>query len=153
MKGEAVVELVCCLCGVVIRGSGNNARPVGPGRCCDECNRRIVEPHRLNPPEDTAEEHSEWLAGVEKTLDDLVGDYSDLVWLFSRGDFRGKGTPAFEQRIRKAYPELIEAAMKDPAAWLHRFEGMLAAFKLAHGLVARGEDEDIAKDTFPNWEP
>lgn len=149
-----MAELACCLCGVVIRGRGNNARPVGPGRCCDECNRSIVEPHRLSLPGDTEEEHFEWLAGVEETLDAFVGMYSDLVWFLSgEGEAETESEKAHEKEVEAKYREIIEAARKDPEAYLARFEGMLAAFRLAHGLVARGEDEDVAKDSFPNWAP
>lgn len=27
--------------------SGNNAQPINDGRCCDECNRNVVIPERL----------------------------------------------------------------------------------------------------------
>lgn len=45
----------CCLCGdelmVEARSGwdkGNNAQPVMEGRCCDECNMRVVIPRRFN---------------------------------------------------------------------------------------------------------
>ena len=43
----------CCLCGnqILVENSGwaqgNNAQPVKDGRCCDECNIRVVIPFRL----------------------------------------------------------------------------------------------------------
>lgn len=150
-----MAALACCLCGgVILNGRGNNARPVGPSRCCDDCNRNIVEPHRLAPPAESAEDLDERLSGVELALDGLVGMYSDLVWLFSgESDPTNEREEALERAIRAKYPEIVAEASKDPPRWLCRFEGMLAAFKLAHGLVAGGEDEDLAKDTFPSWEP
>lgn len=45
----------CCLCGDELKvealsgwDSGNNAQPVMEGRCCDECNMRVVIPRRFN---------------------------------------------------------------------------------------------------------
>lgn len=37
----------CCICGKLIKGWGNNAEPVAPGKCCDECNAVVVIPSRL----------------------------------------------------------------------------------------------------------
>ena len=33
---------ICSICGEEYRGWGNNARPINEGRCCDECNIRVV---------------------------------------------------------------------------------------------------------------
>ena len=33
----------CCICGKVIGGFGNNARPLKKGICCDECNAKVIE--------------------------------------------------------------------------------------------------------------
>ena len=39
---------ICCICGKKYTGFGNNAYPVdNEGRCCDECNVRIVIPIRI----------------------------------------------------------------------------------------------------------
>lgn len=40
-------ENVCVICGKHYEGYGNNAQPVADGRCCDECNIRVVIPARL----------------------------------------------------------------------------------------------------------
>ena len=42
----------CSICGKPIKAvgtwtQGNNAEPVNSGRCCDECNVRVVIPERL----------------------------------------------------------------------------------------------------------
>lgn len=37
----------CVICKKPIEGYGNNAEPVRPGRCCDECNWKVVLPLRL----------------------------------------------------------------------------------------------------------
>lgn len=39
---------VCCICGKVFEGWGNNPYPMAEeGRCCDECNDTYVIPARL----------------------------------------------------------------------------------------------------------
>ncbi len=39
----------CCICGKKIKGYGNEAYPVKEGgRCCDECNIKVVIPVRFN---------------------------------------------------------------------------------------------------------
>ena len=41
-------QLKCCICGKKFYGFGNNPIPVKPnGRCCDDCNARVVIPARL----------------------------------------------------------------------------------------------------------
>lgn len=147
-------ELVCCLCGVVIaNGRGNNARPVGPGRCCNDCNQNIVNPHRLNPPTVTPEEFALRVGVVEHTLDNLAEMYAELVWFFGERESGEEPVGEYADEIREKYPDVIARMSEDPARWLPRAEGMLAAFKLAHGLVAGGEEEDLAKDRFPEFEP
>ena len=37
----------CSICGKKYKGYGNNARPVNDGRCCDDCNFKIVIPKRI----------------------------------------------------------------------------------------------------------
>jgi hypothetical protein len=37
----------CSICQQPYTGFGNNAQPVNDGRCCDECNWRIVTPVRI----------------------------------------------------------------------------------------------------------
>ena len=37
-------ELVCCICGKRFKGYGNNPWPLKEeGRCCDECNQKVIE--------------------------------------------------------------------------------------------------------------
>ena len=37
-------EYICCICGKRFKGYGNNPWPVKEdGRCCDECNKTVVE--------------------------------------------------------------------------------------------------------------
>lgn len=38
---------ICSICGKEYVGYGNNAQPVNDGRCCDECNLKIVVPYRI----------------------------------------------------------------------------------------------------------
>ena len=38
----------CSICGKEYDGYGNNAQPVNSGRCCDECNEKVVIPTRLH---------------------------------------------------------------------------------------------------------
>lgn len=54
MTGEAVPGAgkqavhVCCLCGALVLGGGNNPAPLADeGRCCDRCNRDKVVPARI----------------------------------------------------------------------------------------------------------
>jgi hypothetical protein len=35
-------EKICSICQRAFAGFGNNAQPVNDGRCCDECNQRVV---------------------------------------------------------------------------------------------------------------
>jgi hypothetical protein len=37
---------ICSICARPLTGRGNNADPVAVGRCCDECNTRVVIPAR-----------------------------------------------------------------------------------------------------------
>ncbi len=37
----------CSICGKKYKGYGNNARPVNDGRCCDDCNFKVVIPKRI----------------------------------------------------------------------------------------------------------
>lgn len=37
----------CSICGKPYEGYGNNANPVNDGRCCNECNTKIVVPRRI----------------------------------------------------------------------------------------------------------
>lgn len=138
--------LFCCLCGEQItNGRGNNAKPVGPGRCCDGCDRDIVTPHRLNPPRVSPEEELDRLSKVERELDYLVSTYSDIVH-------------SLEEKSRRRIPSDIpreEAVMLsgEVARTLGRTEGILAALRLAHGLVAGGEEEDLECESFPDFDP
>lgn len=37
-------EYICCICGKKFKGYGNNPWPLKEkGRCCDECNDKVVE--------------------------------------------------------------------------------------------------------------
>ncbi len=41
-------EFVCCICGKKCNGYGNNPYPVkDEGQCCDDCNKDIVIPKRI----------------------------------------------------------------------------------------------------------
>ena len=33
---------ICSICGKPYMGYGNNAAPINDGRCCDECNGKVV---------------------------------------------------------------------------------------------------------------
>ena len=39
-------EGTCCICGKQYDNYGNNAKPYKDGRCCDECNDKLVLPLR-----------------------------------------------------------------------------------------------------------
>lgn len=38
---------ICSICGKEYQGYGNNAQPVDDGRCCNDCNSRVVIPFRM----------------------------------------------------------------------------------------------------------
>ena len=38
---------ICSICGKEYQGFGNNAQPVDDGRCCNECNSKVVIPFRM----------------------------------------------------------------------------------------------------------
>ena len=38
---------ICSICQMPFEGVGNNAHPVNQGRCCNECDWRIVIPIRI----------------------------------------------------------------------------------------------------------
>jgi hypothetical protein len=41
-------DIPCSICGVMISAKfNNNARPVNDGRCCDDCNAKVVIPRRI----------------------------------------------------------------------------------------------------------
>jgi hypothetical protein len=44
---EQEPEYTCCLCGKYFKGYGNNAWPVGTGKCCNKCNEEKVLPARV----------------------------------------------------------------------------------------------------------
>ena len=33
---------ICSICGKPYMGYGNNAAPINDGRCCDECNEKVI---------------------------------------------------------------------------------------------------------------
>ena len=33
---------VCCICGKEYHNYGNNAQPLADGRCCNECNKKVI---------------------------------------------------------------------------------------------------------------
>ena len=39
---------ICSICGNEYEGWGNNAEPLNGGKCCDNCNDRVVIPARIN---------------------------------------------------------------------------------------------------------
>ena len=41
-------KYICSICGDEFEGYGNNAQPVNNGTCCDNCNKRVVLPIRIN---------------------------------------------------------------------------------------------------------
>jgi hypothetical protein len=41
------IKVPCSICQQDYDGMGNDAKPVNEGRCCDECNWRIITPIRL----------------------------------------------------------------------------------------------------------
>lgn len=50
--GKIKITGKCCICGGKYEHYGNNPEPlvssvVGSGRCCDECNNRLVIPFRV----------------------------------------------------------------------------------------------------------
>lgn len=40
-------KLKCCICKSQIEGYGHNAEPVMAGKCCNNCNTRVVVPARI----------------------------------------------------------------------------------------------------------
>ena len=40
-------RFTCSICKKEFTGGSNNAQPVNPGRCCDDCNQRLVIPARI----------------------------------------------------------------------------------------------------------
>lgn len=46
-RREEVFMQKCSICGKNYDGYGNNAQPVNNGRCCDECNFKVVIPIRI----------------------------------------------------------------------------------------------------------
>ena len=45
---KAYNKFICCICGKECKEFGNNPAPVkNEGKCCDECNSKIVIPARL----------------------------------------------------------------------------------------------------------
>lgn len=45
--GKSKSDYKCSICGKEFIGWGNNAYPVNDGRCCDECNFKVVIPRRF----------------------------------------------------------------------------------------------------------
>tara|TARA_R110000751_G_scaffold1560_4_gene5798 strand:+ start:4480 stop:4746 length:267 start_codon:yes stop_codon:yes gene_type:complete len=52
---KGILKDTCCLCGVEIKGYGNNALPIKDGECCDDCNLFKVVPARLSQTLDREE--------------------------------------------------------------------------------------------------
>lgn len=38
---------ICSICGRTLIDNGNNSEPIFEGRCCNECNSRVVIPVRI----------------------------------------------------------------------------------------------------------
>ena len=62
----------CSICGKEIGKYGNGAYPVNSGKCCDECNLKIVVPARIK------------LAKIE------IGDKIKIVKMLNEPDYDGK---------------------------------------------------------------
>lgn len=39
---EKSANKLCVFCGKLITGHGNNAEPLASGKCCDECNMKVI---------------------------------------------------------------------------------------------------------------
>jgi hypothetical protein len=46
-RGRPSTRKICSICGKPYEGFGNNARPIKEGFCCDDCNRDVVVPRRI----------------------------------------------------------------------------------------------------------
>lgn len=42
-KKKKLPTYTCSICGLIFKGYGNNAQPINNGRCCDECNKKVIE--------------------------------------------------------------------------------------------------------------
>jgi hypothetical protein len=62
----------CSICGKEIGKYGNGAYPVNSGKCCDECNLKLVVPARIK------------LAKIE------IGDKIKIVKMLNEPDYDGK---------------------------------------------------------------
>ena len=47
MLSKYIPKPTCVICKELYSGDGHNARPVMNGRCCDDCNLRVVMIYRL----------------------------------------------------------------------------------------------------------
>lgn len=53
----------CSICGKKYKGYGNNAQPINNGRCCDECNTKIVVFRRIQNAMNQRDERGEFIDG------------------------------------------------------------------------------------------
>lgn len=65
------VEL-CCICGEIIEGYGNNAEPIEVGRCCDECDYLVLEA-RLKQI-DLSQEQIDMVLNIERAFRNSSND-------------------------------------------------------------------------------
>ncbi len=72
----------CPICGKQYEGYGNNAQPVNEGRCCDECNSRLVIPFRM---------YSRRVQEIKKSGESEVFEvksknYGDVIYYYVKGE-------------------------------------------------------------------
>lgn len=105
---------VCCVCGKTYEGYGNNAYPLANGRCCDECDAKVVEKRR--------EYH--FAGGI---LDQKVEDlkYDDNCSLTSEYDVNGVPVSISLQKYYGKYMCFVHTKHEKRLYWYKLFNEYL----------------------------
>ena len=133
---EAYEHHKCVICGKEFDGYGNNAEPVKPGICCDECNAKQVIPARLKGMGKglTESEEKKEIPDISVKDDTLTVDIDD--------------TPEVEKTEGETEP------CEECEEFDTKLKGFLDTFLDTQGLEAEGEEEKdefvkLFHETFP----
>lgn len=78
----------CVICGKDYAGHGNNAEPLASGRCCDDCNRKVI-----------AERIRRSLSGMEKFALEVGKKYIETKYVLDDYTFDYRGTDILRRDV------------------------------------------------------
>jgi hypothetical protein len=104
----------CCICGTEYHNYGHNAKPVAKGRCCDDCNTKVIIPKR----EELITQGVEWRKEKGSILRRTVNQGKDEVIYGEYGGDKMHGRPGMMRDYLQMCKESFKKIQKRiPALW------------------------------------